>query len=286
MIYQIIAMLIWASAFIAAKYTYEIMDPVLMVQCRFFIASLVLLPTFFKAYNTIPKTYIKTMWILAFVNFPVVFLLQFIGLYYTSAASAVTMLGMIPLLSVLIGYFFFNQYIRPIDLLLSIIAFIGILLTVIGGQGDSHINVWGCLLVLASAVAFCFCLYLSKDVMKTMKSKDYTNVIIVLGTVLCIPFSILLVKDWTIIPTFKGIASLFYLGLMCTCFAVVLWFKGVQTSSVYISSLLSTLEPVFGVLLAILILGDRFSFISALGVLLTLGAMLISVFAPLIKRKI
>ncbi|WP_443090798.1 DMT family transporter [Basfia succiniciproducens] len=148
MLFQIIATVIWASAFIAAKYTYEMMDPVLMVQCRFFIASIIMLPGFFAAYKRVPKDRLKIMWLLALINFPLMFLLQFIGLYFTSAASAVTMLGMIPLLTVLIGFLFFKRRINKIDLLLSLVALAGIILTVVGGGEDNLINPWGCLLVL------------------------------------------------------------------------------------------------------------------------------------------
>ncbi|SEQ57228.1 DMT family transporter [Basfia succiniciproducens] len=285
MLFQIIATLIWASAFIAAKYTYEMMDPVLMVQCRFFIASIIMLPGFFAAYKRVPKERLKIMWLLALINFPLMFLLQFIGLYFTSAASAVTMLGMIPLLTVLIGFLFFKRRINKIDLLLSLVALAGIILTVVGGGEDNLINPWGCLLVLGSAVSFCFCLYLSKDVMQEMAPKDYTNVLVILGSILCLPFTCVLVRDWSIVPSVKGMISLFYLGIGCTWLAVVLWFKGGQKTPTYISSILTTLEPIFGVILAILILDERLSAVSAMGILLTLGAAAVSVLIPVLMKK-
>ena len=40
MFYQILALLIWGSSFIAAKYSYEMIDPALMVEARLLIAAL------------------------------------------------------------------------------------------------------------------------------------------------------------------------------------------------------------------------------------------------------
>ena len=44
MLYQIIALILWSSAFIAAKYTYTMTDPLLMLLCRLLLASLLVLP--------------------------------------------------------------------------------------------------------------------------------------------------------------------------------------------------------------------------------------------------
>ncbi|MGN6893492.1 DMT family transporter, partial [Neisseria sp. P0015.S009] len=45
MLYQILALLIWGSSFIAAKYSYEMLDPTLMVEARLLIAALMVLPS-------------------------------------------------------------------------------------------------------------------------------------------------------------------------------------------------------------------------------------------------
>ena len=34
MVYQILALFIWSSAFVAAKYTFTMMDTILMIQAR------------------------------------------------------------------------------------------------------------------------------------------------------------------------------------------------------------------------------------------------------------
>lgn len=47
-------------------------------------------------------------------NYPAVFLLQFVGLHYTSAASAATIIGLEPLLIVFVGHF--SLKIKPVGI--------------------------------------------------------------------------------------------------------------------------------------------------------------------------
>ena len=109
MFYQILALLIWGSSFIAAKYSYEMIDPALMVEARLLIAALMVLPSCRRHLGRIPRSEWKPLLWISFVNYVVVLMLQFIGLKYTSAASAVTMVGLEPLLVVFVGHFFFND---------------------------------------------------------------------------------------------------------------------------------------------------------------------------------
>ena len=121
MLYQILALLIWGSSFIAAKYSYEMLDPALMVEARLLIAALMVLPSCRRHLGRIPRSEWKPLLWISFVNYVVVLMLQFIGLKYTSAASAVTMVGLEPLLVVFCRSFLLQRQSQtfPLDLLRS-----------------------------------------------------------------------------------------------------------------------------------------------------------------------
>ena len=53
MFYQVIALLLWSSAFIAAKYSYTMMDPLMMLLFRLGIAALLVLPPCLRYWRTI-----------------------------------------------------------------------------------------------------------------------------------------------------------------------------------------------------------------------------------------
>lgn len=113
--YILLTLMIWGSSFVAAKYAYTILDPVLTVQFRLIIADIVAFPTFLSSYRSIPKPLIKSVWLLALGNFPVVFLLQFIGLKHTSASSAVTLIATEPMMILLLNHLFFAKKAKLID---------------------------------------------------------------------------------------------------------------------------------------------------------------------------
>ncbi|MDD7568979.1 MAG: EamA family transporter [[Actinobacillus] rossii] len=280
MIYLIIAVAIWASAFIFGKVSYQMVDPALTVQLRLLIAMLFSLPFFVPAYRRIPPHLMGRIWLLALINFPIVLLLQFIGLSFTSAASAVTMLGTEPLVVAFIGHFFFRQTAKLLDWILGLIAFIGIILVVLGGEKSGDVSLWGCLLVLAGSMAFGFTIYIGRDVIKEYDARDFTSVIIVLGALLCLPFTVFLVHDWTVHFSWLGMGAILYLGVGCTWLAYRLWNKGLLSTRPVAVSIINTLEPVFGVMLAVFFLGEHLTFITGLGMVLVIGAASASVLVP------
>lgn len=156
--YILIALFLWSSSFVAGKYTYSMLDPVLMVQMRLIIASFIVFPMFVRVWKRVPKTVRPQVWWLGFLNYPAIFLLQFIGLSHTSASSASTMLGLEPFLVVLIGHFFFGDKAKTHHWIFGLVAFLGVVLLIYGGEETGNISLFGCSLVLLAGIVFAACL--------------------------------------------------------------------------------------------------------------------------------
>ena len=56
------------------------------------------------------------------------------------------------------------------------------------------------------------------------------------------------------------------MGIGCSWLAYLLWNKGMNTVPANVSGLLISLEPVIGVIMAVLILGEHLSAMSAMGI--------------------
>ena len=277
MIYSVLAIAIWASSFVAGKYSYTVVDPVLTVQFRLIIAALIVAPGFLAHYRSVPLHLRRRLWLLAFMNFPAVYLLQFIGLNHTSASSAVTITGTEPVLVVLVGYLFFKQRAQVFDWLSAIAVFAGIALIVLGGESSGDVSLYGCLLVLGAGIAFVLCVHLGRDIMQSISAKTYTVTTVGLGALLCVPFTPLLTQSWQVTPNPVGVFALFYLAIACSWLAVLLWNKGLQVIPANVSGILIALEPVLGVLFAIAILRESPSWMTASGIVLTIAATVFSV---------
>ncbi len=288
MIYQIIALLLWSSSLIAAKFTYSMMDPVLVVQTRLIIAMFLVIPLFLRRWKKIDKPLRKQLWWLAFFNYTAVFLLQFIGLKYTSASSAVTMIGLEPLLVVFVGHFFFKDSAKWFHWLFGTLAFIGVAVMINGGQhneGINEISLLGCLLILSAGVVFACVLRWTQSVIAKVSAQAYTSVTIVLGTITTLPFTLLLTESWEINLTGYGIAGLFYLAIGCSWLAYWLWNKGLNSVNANLSGILVSLEPLFGILFAVVLLGESLSFSTIFGITLIMLATLGSTLLPKFLKK-
>lgn len=285
MFYIIVALLIWASSFTAGKYAYQMFDPAIVVQLRLLIASAIVLPFFLKYYRTIAAPIRRKLWGLSFLMFPIGIMVQFIGLSYTSASSAVTIIGTEPILVLLLGFAFFAKPVACYDWLLSLLAFFGIVLLVLGSKSDGAVSLLGLGLVFLAGVGFAFSIHLGQYFMQQMAPKLYTSTILVQGAILCLPLCLLLTKSWYMQFNWQGLLAVIYLGVCCSWLAYKCWNIGLQKTPAHISGMLIALEPVFGVLIAMILLGERMTLLAALGSALVIGSAACSTLMPILKSK-
>lgn len=283
--YMIIALLMWASSFTAGKYAYTMFDPAIAVLFRLLIASAIVFPCFIKSYPSLTPILRKKLWGLSFLLFPMGIFLQFMGLSYTSTSSAVTIVGTEPLLVLLLGFLFFKKSVAWYDWLLGIIAFLGILLLVLGSQHDGSVNLFGMSLVLIAGASFALSMHLGQLMMQNITPHVYTAVILVQGVVLCFPFTLLLTQHWQIHFSWSGLIAVIYLGVCCSWLAYKLWNLGLQSVPTHISAMLIVLEPVFGVFIAMLILGERMSVLTGIGSILVIGSAILSTVIPTLIQR-
>lgn len=282
---QILALIIWSSSFIAAKYAYQMFDPVLLVQLRLFIAVLPLLPLLPGHLRRIPRNKWPLLLALTFANYICVLLLQFIGLKYTSVASAVTILGLEPLLTVFVGHFFFNDRAQPYHWLCGLLALVGVVLMISGGDDRGEVSFFGCFLILLGGVAFSVALRPTQQFIREIDASAYTSLSLALAGFLCLPFTLTLVESYHIAFAWSGLFSLFYLAVGCSWLAYWLWNRGMGQVPANLAALLTPLEPLFGSLMAVLLLGERPSALAWLGVALVLMATISAALVPVLRRR-
>ena len=285
MLYQIIALLLWSSAFIAAKYAYTMTDPLLMLLCRLLLAAILVLPTALRFGRGLEKRHWRPLLWLSFCNYVVVLALQFVGLKYTSAASASTIVGLEPLLMVFIGHFFFHDRAHWFVWLCGVAAFAGVALLIAGGKSSGEISLWGCTLVMLGNTVFCAVLRPSQKMIEKVGVQAFTSITMAVAPLLCLPASLTLADSLHIDWNWRGTLGLVYLGVCCSWLAYNLWNIGMKTVSANFSGILSALGPIFGAWLAVLILGEQISALSWLGIVLVVAATLAAVFVPKWLRR-
>lgn len=281
MLFQILALFMWGSSFIAAKFSYAMLDPALMVQVRLLIAALVVLPTARRYLGRIPRAQWKPLLRLSFANYVLVLMLQFIGLKYTSAASAVTIIGLEPILMVFVGHFFFNDKAKWYHWVCGVLAFLGVAVMIAGGAEEGgEISLFGCLLVFLAGLVFALIMRPTQKLIADIGAPAYTSVSLLAAAVLCLPFTLLLADSFAVDWSVSGTLAVLYLGVGCSWFAYWLWNKGMDRVPANVSGILISMEPVLGLLMAVLLLGERVSAVSAWGMVMILASAFAVVLLP------
>ncbi|AVQ21626.1 EamA/RhaT family transporter [Fusobacterium necrophorum subsp. funduliforme] len=283
MIYLVIASFLWGTSFIAGKIAYNMLDPSLVVAFRYVLASIILLPVTLSFIRQEKEDFSRKdffmLVLLGILTYPLTSMLQFLGLSFTSASSATTIIGIEPVMIAIIGFLFFKERTSPIVFFLGIVALFGVALTV-GVSALENVSFFGCFLVFLSTIVVSFWVQLSKKILTKMSSNYYTALTIQLGTLFALPIMLFLVRNWEIHYSFEGILALLYLVVSCSIGAGWFWNKGLERSEVSKSGLFLALEPVFGIILAVLILGERLNFLSIIGIILVISSAAICMLLP------
>lgn len=283
MIYLVIASFLWGTSFIAGKIAYNMLDPSLVVAFRYVLASIILLPVTLSFIRQEKEDFSRKdffmLVLLGILTYPLTSMLQFLGLSFTSASSATTIIGIEPVMIAIIGFLFFKERTSPIVFFLGIVALFGVALTV-GVSALENVSFFGCFLVFLSTIVVSFWVQLSKKILTKMSSNYYTALTIQLGTLFALPIMLFLVRNWEIHYSFEGILALLYLVVGCSIGAGWFWNKGLERSEVSKSGLFLALEPVFGIILAVLILGEKLNFLSIIGIILVISSAAICMLLP------
>lgn len=278
MIYLFLAAFIWSTSFIAGKYAYAFCDPYVLVQLRLLISALVLFPLWRKSFKRLPRELVGHMVFLAFLN-AATFLLQFVGLSLTSASSAVAMLGVEPIMVIFVGVLFFKESTNLWNMALGALAFLGVWV-IVGVPHGGEVSLLGCLLVLASTVATATWVHISKRILYKLSSVDYTVINVVLSTIACVPFTIVLNDSWKVSTDVEGVLAIIYLAVVCSLGALWLWNKGLQNVNANYTGVFLAMEPAFGVVLSALILKEVLPISTIVGTIMVLLAATITPFVP------
>ena len=253
----VMAMLLWASSFIALKVAFAEYDPMLVIWGRMLIASacFIFLLKQFRGFEY-RKGDIRLLLVMALLEPCLYFLLEAEALQHTSAGQAGMVTSIYPLIIAVIAFFTLGERISRHALVGFIMAFGGVLWLSLGAEStDNAPNPgWGNFLeFLAMVCAACYSVLLKKF------SGRYSPVFLTalpafVGAVFFAPFQLL--QPW---PEFTNSASLWcivYLGAGVTLGAYLCFNYGITRMPVTQAGAYINLIPVFTLLLAWLVLGE------------------------------
>ncbi len=196
----------------------------------------------------------------------------FHSIQLSSVAVGLIAFSSFPLFVTFMEPYFFRERLRYFDIVMAIIVFIGLLLLVPSFELGNHITQGACWGVL-SGLTFAMLSLLNRNYVRRYSPlliACYQNT---LASAVLLPF--LIAVEWTL--EIKDILLLSILGVVCTAVAHTLFIKGLIQVKAQLAGIIAILEPVYGIIFALLLLGELPAPRTALGGGIILGVTVIAV---------
>ena len=273
----VMAMLLWASSFIALKVAFVEYDPMFVIWGRMLVASacFIFLIKQFRRFEY-RKGDLRLLMVMALLEPCLYFLLEAEALQHTSAGQAGMVTSIYPLIIAVIAFFTLGERISRHALAGFVMAFGGVLWLSLGAEStETAPNPgWGNFLeFLAMVCAACYSVLLKKF------SGRYSPVFLTalpafVGAVFFAPFQ--LFQPWPELTNSASLWCIVYLGAGVTLGAYLCFNYGITRMPVTQAGAYINLIPVFTLLLAWLVLGEVLTLQQLLACLLVGAGVIIS----------
>jgi drug/metabolite transporter (DMT)-like permease len=274
----VIAMALWGSSFIALKLAFTELPPLWVIFGRMALGSLVFLLAWRwrgqMAYRTGDWKYLLG---LAACEPCLYFLFEALALQHTSAAQAGMVTALLPLLVAMGAFFFLRERISRVTLVGFLIALIGSVWLSLAGGADEHASnpVLGNFYELLAMLCAMGYTLLLKHLSARYSTFLLTAMVAFVGTIFFLPLALLSAPLPSSISP-MGIGAVVYLGILVTVGAYGLYNFSVSRMPASQASGFSNLIPVFTLLFAILLLGERLNAMQMLAAVLVFAGVLLS----------
>ena len=192
------------------------------------------------------------------------------GVQLTTVGNASLILSCLPISVALINYLHKLEKVS-VNLWWSILFSItGVIIMILStgknfSLAQNHL-IGGMMLFVAQ---FCYGYYtvFSKQALKEYSAYQVTVYILIISTILFIPFSAreFYLTNWYNVP-WQGWMSIFYSGVFPLCLGNILWIWGAGIIGSTKASVYNNLPPVFSVILGCLVFGENFGIINVIGI--------------------
>jgi drug/metabolite transporter (DMT)-like permease len=274
----VLAMALWGSSFVALKYSFQEMHPLMVILGRMVIASFCFLPF----YRSVARMGLKRRHLLPVLAMCLCepclyFLFESMALVYTSASQASMITSMLPLMVALSAGFFLGERISSRTIGGFVVAASGALWLSMGGQvtvAAPHPALGNFLEFMAMICAAGYTI-LMKRLSKELHPFFLTGLQAFTGALFFTP-ALLLPSVRAASLSVNGWLAVLYLGTVVSVGAYGLYNFGISRIPASQASAFVNLIPVFSIVLGFLLLGERLTFGQGMACAVVFSGVLLS----------
>lgn len=271
--------LFWAGNSVAGKLAVGHVSPMVLVTTRWATVLGVLLIT---SHRQLARDWqvIRTRWlylmILGALGFTVFSVALYYALIFTTAINASILQGGMPLFVFAASFALFGSRVGIEQILGFTLSFVGVLVIALRGEWANLVTLninFGDALMLVAIIAY----GIYTAALRSKPSVHWTSLMIMLclGATLCaLPFLVVEVfSGATILPDLKGWIIIAFIVIFPSLLGQVLYIKGVELIGSNRAGLFINLLPLWGALLAVLVLDEAFHLYHAVALAMILAGI-------------
>lgn len=277
-----ITALFWGGNAVAGKLAVGHISPFLLTLLRWTVTCLVLLPfalPHLKKDWSVIKENLFFLIAMGAVGFAVFNNLMYLALTYTSAINVAIEQAAMPLIVFFLNYLLFKTNVTAFQVMGFIITLAGVAITATRGNilnlAEQPVNIGDVIMVGAILVYGIYSVFIKNK--PDIHLLSFLFVLALSALVATIPFaSYEYAANRTLLPDLQGWGVVFYAALFPSIFSQLFWVMGLQQIGSNRGGLFINLVPIFGAILAVLILSEKFQTFHALGLVLVLGGIMLA----------
>ena len=275
---MLLAAVIWGGGFVAQSFGATTIGPYAFNMFRFIIGTVAITPLLFLVRDSRPvmKPSMPLWTAAALVGLMVFFGMTFqqMAMAYTTVGKAAFITGLYMVMVPILGFFFGEK--------LSVLALIGVIVAVVGsalltlkGSADGLSLEYGDILLFANTIFWAAQILMLSRFAPCYPAIRFTWIQLIWSAVFA-SFSFFLFETVTWDMIWESRYSLIYIGAFSTALGFTLQLVGQKHVPPTESSLILSLEMVFGALLGWIILGELMNVKEFIGVVLIAGGVLLA----------
>jgi drug/metabolite transporter (DMT)-like permease len=283
----------WGGSLPATKLALVSFGPFSLAAARLILASILFLCLMTlqpRAVRHLTRADALRMAVLGVIGFAGVQVLQALGTSQTSGATATVLASTSPLWIAVLAPLLLRERLRPSAVLGVALALAGVAAIASPSLGEAAIlagTPLGDVTVLLSSAAAALYTVLGKGLAQRYSPVLFCTVSCLGGTLASAPVAWweLASSPHTASPTPLGWVLLLYLAILVTFVGFVIWFWGLRALPAAQAGALMFLQPLSGLILAIVILGDRPTPLFLVGCALVLVGVYLAAAPSLVFRR-
>lgn len=274
---------LWGGTAVAGKLVIQGIPPITVGVIRYGVAALLLAGLFWRHLPGLRSLRRGDVWMLLWVGLLgscLNHIFFFLGLVFAPAShGAIIPPTTSPVWTLILAARFGRERVTPAQVAGMLLCLVGVVLVIRPGRlaaGAGTRTLIGDLLFLLCGIAWGFYSYFSKLAMRRLSTVGTLTLGMVIGTLCLVPVA-LAERPWTALPTAQATAwgALAYLTVAATLLSFLGWNVAIRRLGAGRTAVFTNLVPVFGVLLAWLVLDERLAAIQIGGGLLAVVGVLV-----------